>query len=790
MLNKLRKLLFSGDKKPATRHPLSTLTIIENILEPGSWITFETPDVLTSLQVRLRLQEWPHSLRLYRMAWSRDRDVTPYTSEQAQNILNTPGHYYAVIHPAEATTWALVAVAVIALLGIAATVFLRPTIPTAANRNSQSGGSSNNALAGRENAARPGERVPDIFGTVRSYPDLIGGDAWIEFMDNQEVEKFLGCVGNGHFHIRSGTVLDDDTPLSQMPNAAAEFYGPGQGVNTDAPFYTVGPAINDTYVSVKRNNGFDGPTLRPPDDEVFRGNGDVIFKTPNVIEAPDNFSDRFYPGDALSISDAVQYRQKSRYSRIYLHDRVSLLFDYVDDTQIEEYGSALALELLSPAVFISRTTDEYGNVNTEYYNLAGRYPIAGAEKIEVRQGQRSHDYCRVILDMPGSVNSTWDKLPLSWENRISSDISLTLYTGIQYDFNGQYTIAGVGDGYMTLVSPGAVSDSWNDLAASPEGQSASLSATLASSGLRWTPHVILTAKERTMLYVNYVAGSGAFSDDGRNQKRFDVELVARVMPIDTNNNPIEAEAEDFYSTIIGSAKSRDMRGTTLKAVTRLQGPCAVKFARRTSKTNGHKGTVISDVKLRDVYEVAPLRDDVFGDTTKVKVCIPSTSAALAVKRRKFNAVVTRKLPRYLGSGEFSGELHPTNNCADILCAAALDPYIGRREKDELDYANIYAVLGSGGEVEQYTGTPLCAEFCYTFDSADISDQEALAMIADKAGCTLYRRGSQIRVHFEKATDHSRMLFCHRNKWPRSEKSTRTYGQVKQKDGVIYRYTSP
>ena len=35
-----------------------------------------------------------------------------------------------------------------------------------------------------------------------------------------------------------------------------------------------------------------------------------------------------------------------------------------------------------------------------------------------------------------------------------------------------------------------------------------------------------------------------------------------------------------------------------------------------------------------------------------------------------------------------------------------------------------------------------------------------------------------------------MLFCNRNKWPRSEKSTRTYGQVKQKDGVIYRYTSP
>ena len=49
---------------------------------------------------------------------------------------------------------------------------------------------------------------------------------------------------------------------------------------------------------------------------------------------------------------------------------------------------------------------------------------------------------------------------------------------------------------------------------------------------------------------------------------------------------------------------------------------------------------------------------------------------------------------------------------------------------------------------------------------------------------------EIRVHFEKATDLSRMLFCHRNKWPQSEKRTVTLGQVNQKDGVIYRYTSP
>ena len=700
------------------------------------------------------------------------------------------GRYFAVIQPADVSPWTIAALVLMALSTVASIIF-KPKAPSVASRN-MAQSSSNNALAGRSNQARPGERVPDIFGTVRSYPDLIGGEAWVEFIDNQEVEKFIGCIGNGHFHIHDNKVMDDITPLSQMPNAAAEFFGPGQRVNTDEPFFRVGPEITEDYVSVKRSNGFDGPTLRPPDDESFTGDGNTVFVYPNKVEAPDNFGDRFYPGDTIVISNAVQYNQTSRRQRSYLHDNVSLLFDFVDNNQVAEYANAMSLQLENPAVFVVNTTDAAGNTNTESYDLSGHYDIVSAEKIEITNVFGiTRAFCRVILSNPGAVNSTWNRIPLNTEGRISADFTHTLYQSSLYDFNGEYYIAGVGDGYMYLTDPETVSSSWTALSTAPGQKSAPMSPTLQTTGLRWTPHVVLGMNDRTHIYANLVAPSGSFSDDGKNQRRFDVECIARVMPIDENDSPIEGEAEDFSVTVVGSASTRDMRGVTLKAATAVQGRCAVKFARVTTKTAGHKGTIIADVKLRDVYEASPLHDDAFRETTRVKVRIPSTSASLAVKDRKFNTLVTRKLRRHLGNGLFSEEEDtPTSNCADIFCAAALDPFIGRCAPDELDYENIYGVLGPGGEVETYFGTPLCAEFCYTFDSFDLSDQDSLDMIVKVAGCIIYRHGAIIRVHFERQTECSTLLFCHRNKAPGSEKRTTTTGKKDMKDGVRLKYTSP
>jgi hypothetical protein len=129
-------------------------------------------------------------------------------------------------------------------------------------------------------------------------------------------------------------------------------------------------------------------------------------------------------------------------------------------------------------------------------------------------------------------------------------------------------------------------------------------------------------------------------------------------------------------------------------------------------------------------------------------------------------------------------LGPTKNAADIVCAMALDPFIGNRTVDELDIVGIYNTVA---DVQDYFGTPACTEFCYTFDDFKVSFEEGLADVAAAVFCTAYRRGSVISLFFEQLTDNSSILFNHRNKVPGSETRTVVFGRATENDGIELTY---
>lgn len=62
------------------------------------------------------------------------------------------------------------------------------------------------------------------------------------------------------------------------------------------------------------------------------------------------------------------------------------------------------------------------------------------------------------------------------------------------------------------------------------------------------------------------------------------------------------------------------------------------------------------------------------------------------------------------------------------------------------------------------------------------------MIAEAVFCRAYRRGSVIRLFFERATEDSTILFNHRNKLPGSEQ--RTDGSDEEYDGVEFQWIDP
>jgi len=132
----------------------------------------------------------------------------------------------------------------------------------------------------------------------------------------------------------------------------------------------------------------------------------------------------------------------------------------------------------------------------------------------------------------------------------------------------------------------------------------------------------------------------------------------------------------------------------------------------------------------------------------------------------------------------------TTNAAEILIRMALDPFIGRLSEAEIDEATINDVLGGAGEVENYFGTELCAQFSHAFDDKNMSFEEMVGQLMQAVFCTAFRRGNVLSVSFEKQRSDSMLLFNHRNKLPGSENRTITFGAVTQNDGIELSYVEP
>jgi hypothetical protein len=129
----------------------------------------ETFDLLELLAQRYG-DYFPTTGRIYQGEPCAENDITPKTPEQVDGLKDLRGHVHVVIHPGDPTTLIISALAIVA--GLATSFLLAPAIP-AVNRGAQVSQSPNNALSGRQNRARIGERIPDIYGTVRSTPDLL-----------------------------------------------------------------------------------------------------------------------------------------------------------------------------------------------------------------------------------------------------------------------------------------------------------------------------------------------------------------------------------------------------------------------------------------------------------------------------------------------------------------------------------------------------------------------------------------------------------------------------------------
>ena len=93
-------------------------------------------------------------------------------------------------------------------------------------------------------------RIPDIYGTVRSTPDLLC--AHRVFENHVEKEIAYMCIGRGAYEVSD--IRDGTTPVADIAGASVAVYGPYTSPNGGQPQQVIGNQINVPVLMTKREN--------------------------------------------------------------------------------------------------------------------------------------------------------------------------------------------------------------------------------------------------------------------------------------------------------------------------------------------------------------------------------------------------------------------------------------------------------------------------------------------------------------------------------------------------------
>jgi len=701
-------------------------------------------------------------------------------------------------------------IAVISVAISVASLLLVPPTPTLRNTRQES---PNNGLSERTNQSRILARIPDIVGTVRSTPDLLA-QPYKFYINHQEVELAYMCVGIGNYQIPVEEVKDGSTPIQDINGASVEIFGPYTSPNYGQAQVTIGNAISEPVYSVYRNNSFNGQTILASNDPKLLGNNNVVFRTPNIIEINN--------GDGR-------------------HDLEQELADITSNTQIEVTNANDVTSINPISIMPNATFSETGTLsgfNTDDFNandtitLVGSSFLVGGVEIITRTETRTisipgepdieipNEVIESVIDTTELIsldgtyvitektsgrlqlqitgNNNWAKLA-DVQDTASLAQTITINKGGVSEavtLDGSYTVNNVEiQNNLARIYVSNPSDEWQGLGLPTSifgGFTSPLSSRISTNTNNTIGPFDLRPLRQNLnqIVVNLVALNGLYKDDGEQQIAESVNVRISVT-VRQQSNGVLLQNVNKTTTLRGTSNHRGLRAKTERIAIASQSElCYYEVSvTRTSLTDlDFEGSVVDEIKVSEVYGLAVVDKQHFGNVTTVQSLTYATEGALTVKSRKLNMLVSRRLPTYLTeTNTMSDSDVTTSNALDIVSYLALSEYNGRGNTTYLDYESIYNTLQG---VKDYFGTEEAINFNYTFDNQDLTFEEQITSVANACFCEAYRVGGVIHFRSELSDNEAILLFNHRNKVPRTETKTTTFGNQDRYDGVEVSYSDP
>ncbi|MCP0910787.1 MULTISPECIES: host specificity factor TipJ family phage tail protein [Acinetobacter] len=753
------------------------LRIYPNELDP---LEFSEKEYECLLKDWMNIREEYPEARLYKDSICAQNDVTPKTREEALQLLHADGDYFVLCHAGEPLTIFLVVVTVLSAALAIYTYMNMPEIPD------QASGSGNNSLASRQNKHRTSERVPDIYGKVKSIPDLIA-PLYRYYTDNVQVEEALLSIGTGYFETDPDQIKEGETPINTIEGASLSVYEPNT-LTTGAAQIQIGEVFNDPPIVAKQVSSVDGKQkLISPNNtvKVYKGvsfNGNTVSISGSTVQGKlDKYSWN-------SITAAFLYQSQNVYADFNDH--------FVNGEQIiienAIYGSA-------PNSNISGTTDVSAagiltiasSVNISDPDSYKKIRISSLTIDDLVEGQLNlaGEYSVSSITKTGSTGAWFYEVELAssyMETNINFGRMSADGTGIlsavltdhdeNIDLSGTYTISSVSANDITLVNPASVNPDWLLLSSLTQQQIADMlgrSITFKGTSENFIGWYYAGNKDTEGMMLNFLAANGIYEGDRAKQVAIEVHYQQVVDGVPTGQ---------IYKTGIsmqGKANNRDQVGATVRETLPFTGQ--FRFRAKRINDNGSSANLIDDVVFESAYSFYETKKLAYEHDTTIR--LKRLAIGSGTNASELNLPVTRKLYSYR-DGIQSAERIPTSNFVDIVINMALDPFIGRFDISEIDVQSLYEV---SNEIEDYFGTTKACEFNYTFDNKNSSYQEMAFAVAEAVFCTARRENGKHFFTFEKETPNSLILFNHRNIKPESLTKTNLFGAPDEYEGVEFKW---
>ena len=380
-----------------------------------------------------------------------------------------------------------------------------------------------------------------------------------------------------------------------------------------------------------------------------------------------------------------------------------------------------------------------------------------------------------------------------------NDIKDASGTAVKYTLNGNYTVADVTQNQIMLTSPEKVATDWAKLNSNTDFTKASDVVLSTEDQTLWQGWFYTDLTEHTDVMVNLKALNGLYILYGDDWKGISLDFVVESELVDSagtfipNTNVTKTvRMQSTGYNKYGTNKTKDdlVRQTAAMSfmISNPNMPRGKRLRFRIKRASNtivvSNATVVQEVKVVDFYGVRSITNyDTPKGVTTVYAKTLATEGAQSVKDRKLRLLVQR----YLNNYRIDGGIILSNRADDIIFNIATDKYLANLDKTQVDMPQISSEID---KISQVFGTPLCTEFCYTFDDNNVSAEEMIQTVAKAVFSQAYRFNNKIQLLFERRLPLSVAIFNSHNIIPDSYTEGRSFGVTKDYDGVKVDYIDP